>query len=78
MMYDKVTVIQFTNLRELEAFVKAAGDCEFEIDARYNRIIIDAKSLLGMIGLGLRRNIEVCYDGSNERFEKLVAKFAVA
>ncbi|MCM1106325.1 MAG: HPr family phosphocarrier protein [Blautia sp.] len=77
-MYDKVKVIRLTNLRELEAFVKAADDCDFDIDVKYNRVIIDAKSLLGMIGLGLRKDIEVCYGGNNEKFENLVDKFAVA
>lgn len=77
-MYDKIKVIQLTNLKELEAFVKAADDCDFDIDVKYNRVIIDAKSLLGMIGLGLRKELEVCYGGSNERFERLVDQFAVA
>lgn len=77
-MYDKVRVIRLTNLKELEAFVRAADDCDFAIDVKYYHTVIDAKSLLGMMGLGLRKDLEVCYGGSNERFEKLVAQLAVA
>lgn len=40
--------------------------------------MIDAKSLLGMIGLGVQKDLTVCYGGRNENFENLVAKFAVA
>lgn len=34
--------------------------------------------LLGMIGLGVKKNLQVCYGGKNENFENVVAKFAVA
>ena len=30
-------------------FVKEAGKCDFDINVFYNRIVIDAKSLLGVL-----------------------------
>ena len=39
---------------------------------------MDEESLLGMIGLGVKKNLQVCYGGKNENFENVVAKFAVA
>ena len=65
-------------MKDVKDFVRAAGDCDFDIDVKYNRTIIDAKSLLGMIGLGLQNDLQVCYGGKNENFENLVDKFSLA
>lgn len=77
-MYETVKVIRLSDMKDVKDFVRAAGDCDFEIDVKYNQTVIDAKSLLGMISLGLQKNLQVCYGGRNENFENLVDKFAVA
>jgi phosphotransferase system HPr-like phosphotransfer protein len=77
-MYETVRVIRLSDIDEVKDFVQAAGDCDFDIDVKYNRTLIDAKSLLGMIGVGMQKDIQVCYGGTNEHFENTVAKFAVA
>lgn len=77
-MYEKVKVIRLSDMDDVKSFVEAAGDCNFEIDVKYNQTLIDAKSLLGMIGLGLQKDLQVCYGGINENFENLIEKFAVA
>ena len=77
-MYETVKVIRLSDMKDVKDFVRAAGDCDFEIDVKYNQTVIDAKSLLVMIGLGLQKNLQVCYGGRNENFENLVDKFAVA
>jgi phosphotransferase system HPr-like phosphotransfer protein len=77
-MYETVKMIRLADIDEVKDFVQAAGNCDFEIDVRYNRTLIDAKSLLGMIGVGIQKDILVCYGGNNENFENMVAKFAVA
>lgn len=77
-MYDTVKVIRLSDMNEVRDFVRAAGECDFDIDVRYNQTVIDAKSLMGMIGLGIQKNLEVCYGGLNEKFENIVQKFAVA
>ena len=59
-MYETVKVIRLSDLKDVEDFVRAAGDCDFDIDVKYNRTLIDAKSLIGMIGLGLMKDIQVC------------------
>ena len=53
-------------------FVKEAGKCDFDIDVFYNRVIIDAKSLLGVLSLDLTRVLTVEYNGENEEFEELL------
>ena len=77
-MYETVKVIRLSDMKDVKYFVRAAGDCDFDIDVKYNRTIIDAKSLLGMIGLGLQNDLQVCYGGKNENFENLVDKFSLA
>jgi len=77
-MYETVKVIRLSQLQDIQDFVQAAENCDFDIDVKYNRTLIDAKSLLGMIGLGLQKDLVVCYGGRNEEFENMVAKFAVA
>ena len=77
-MYETVKVIRLSDMKDVKDFVRAAGDCDFDIDVKYNRTIIDAKSLLGMIGLGLQNDLQVCYGGKNENFENLDDKFSLA
>ena len=77
-MYETVKVIPLSDIKDVKDFVRAAGDCNFDIDVKYNRTIIDAKSLLGMIGLGLQNDLQVCYGGKNENFENVVDKFSLA
>ena len=77
-MYETVKVIRLSDMKDVKDFVRAAGDCDFDIDVKYNRTIIDAKSVLGMIGLGLQNDLQVCYGGKNENFENLVDKFSLA
>lgn len=56
-------------LEDAKEFVTAAGKCEFEIDVFYNRIVIDAKSILGVLSLDLTRILTVQYQGEDETFE---------
>ena len=53
-MYDTIKVIRLSDLKDVKDFVRAAEDCDFEIDVKYNSTMIDAKSLIGMIGLGVQ------------------------
>lgn len=77
-MYDKVMTIEFNELEEVHEFVNAASKCDFEIDIKYNRMFIDAKSILGVMAIGLRNRIKVCYGGKNERFQNVVDKLSIA
>ena len=43
--------VRFSNSEDVENFVNAAGQCDFEIDILYDHIYIDAKSFLGVLGL---------------------------
>lgn len=66
------------NVSDVSDFVKAAGKCDFDIDLKYNRILIDAKSILGVMSMDLNHVLTVkCY-GENKEFEDFLQKYAVA
>ena len=66
------------NMDDVHDFVKAATKCDFDIDVRYNRFLVDAKSILGVLSMDLTRELTVrCY-GESKRFNEVMAKFAVA
>ena len=44
-------VVRLSGTEEVEEFVKAASKCDFDIDIFYNRVIIDAKSILGILSM---------------------------
>ena len=50
-------------------FVKEASKCDSDIDVFYNRVVIDAKSILGVLSLDLTRVLTVQYSGENQEFE---------
>ena len=57
-------------------FVKAAAECSFNVDVCYNRFVVDGKSILGVLGLDLTRDLTVRYEGFDPEFEKTLLKFA--
>lgn len=63
---------------EINEFVNKACKCDFDIDISYNRYIVDAKSILGVMALDLRQQLTVCCNGYDEEFEKFLNKFALA
>lgn len=72
----KNTTIRLNSPEAVQEFVNAAGKCNFDIDAKYNRIIVDAKSFLGVLGLA-SNPISVYTHGEDVSFEKTLEKFAV-
>ena len=77
-MYDNKKVIKFNEVDEVKEFVNDASSCDFDIDVQCRRAVIDAKSMLGMLALGLNLDVTVCYGGENQNFEKMVKRLAVA
>lgn len=63
--------------KSVQEFVGAASKCSFDIDVFYNRIIIDAKSILGLLSLDLTQPLTVkCY-GEDDDFNRVLSKYAV-
>lgn len=70
--------IRLSDTDEIRDFVKAAENCDFEIDVCYNRAVIDAKSLLGMLYIGICKDLVVKYGEKDMKFENAIRKYAVA
>lgn len=70
--------IKLNEINDVKEFVQAAGSCDFDVDISYNRVIIDAKSMLGVLSLDLTRELTVKYGGNNMQFENVLSKYATA
>mgnify|MGYP003527101838 CR=1 FL=1 len=71
-MYNKETVIRLNTLDDVQEFVGAASKCDFDIDLKYRQILIDAKSLLGVIGIGTNNDFKVCYMGDDQASDNVL------
>ena len=47
--------IKLNAAEDVQEFVKAASKCDFDIDIYYNRFLIDAKSILGILSMDLTK-----------------------
>ncbi len=77
-MYDNKITICFDEFRDIEEFVNTASQCDFDIDVYAKHTAVDAKSLLGMLALGIAHKLTVCYGGHDKKFENLIAKYSIA
>ncbi len=65
-------------LDEVKDFVTVASKCDFDIDVCYNRYTVDAKSIVGVLGLDLTQPLTVSYNGYDPEFEKVINRLALA
>lgn len=63
---------------EVKDFVAVATRCDFDIDISYNRFVVDAKSIVGVLGLDLNQILTVSYNGYDQEFEDYMNHFALA
>ncbi len=70
--------IRLSQMKEVKEFVSVAGKCDFDIDVYYNRITIDAKSIMGVLSLDLSQVLTVKYGGKDAQLEDVLSKYAAA
>ena len=63
---------------EVKDFVSAATKCSYDVDISYNSFIVDAKSIIGVLGLNFNQVLTVFYNGYDEDFEKYLKNFSIA
>ena len=66
------------NVDDVSDFVRAAAECDFDVDVKYNRILVDAKSILGVMSMDLNHVLTVKGYGESPRFESFLQRYAVA
>ena len=70
--------IQLNAFSDVKDFVKAAEKCEYDVDVFYNRVVVDAKSILGVMSMDLTRPLTVKYHVEDQDcFEQTLNKFAM-
>ena len=70
--------IKLNATEEVQEFVNAATKCDFDIDIYYNRFLIDAKSILGILSMDLTKVLTVECHGESKEFDRTLKKFVVA
>ena len=69
--------ITFKNPNEILEFVNTVSKYEFDMDIKRGRVIVDAKSLLGIMHLGLNSEMELLMHSDDcEELQKKIAKYA--
>ena len=68
----------FLKTEDVNEFVKKATRCDFDIDISYNHFTVDAKSILGVLGLDLKQQLTVTCHGFDEDFEQNLGKISPA
>ena len=75
MLEKKIQLKAFSDVKE---FVKAAEKCEYDVDVFYNRVVVDAKYILGVMSMDLTRPLTVKYHVEDQDcFEQTLNKFAM-
>lgn len=69
--------VTFKNPDEILEFVNTVSKYEFDMDIRRGRVIVDAKSLLGIMHLGLNSEMELrLHSDDCEELQRKIAKYA--
>ena len=69
--------ITFKHPEEIREFVNTVSKYEFDMDMKKGRVVVDAKSLLGIMHLGLNSVMELkMYSDDCEELQKKIAKYA--
>ena len=70
--------IKLNETADVREFVKAAEKCDVDVDICCGSAMVDAKSILGIISLGLAKILTVQCHGDSSDFVREISRFAVA
>ena len=71
--------IRLENTKDAEEFVNAASQCGGDVDLHSGVVYIDGKSLLGVMAMGIKREMDVhVSEHVYASFKNEVEKFVVA
>lgn len=72
-MKETNKMIRINDVEEAKKLVSAAMKCPFDSDIiAKGKFSIDAKSILGVLSLGVEEPLELKYDGFDENFEAVI------
>ncbi|MBQ3593136.1 MAG: HPr family phosphocarrier protein [Clostridia bacterium] len=69
----KTTTIKLTSIMDVKEFVNIVTRCNYDVDIVSGRYVVDAKSIMGLFGLDLSKELTVQAhtDDADELFEEL-------
>ena len=71
--------IRLESTQDAEEFVKEATKCGGDVDLHSGVVYIDGKSLLGVLAMGIKRDLNVYVsERDDDSFKNAVEKFVVA
>lgn len=70
--------IMLNNADDAHEFVNAATQCDSDIDLHSGVVYIDGKSLLGVLAMGVKREMSVHISEADTSFANAIQKFVVA
>lgn len=59
----KSVEVKFTSINQIVQFVNIVEHYDSDMDLRHGRIVVDAKSLLGVLSLGIEKKIRTSSAG---------------
>ena len=68
--------IKLLSIADAKAFVVEAMKCDFDVDVFYDRVVIDGKSILGVLSLDLTKILNVRLHGESAEFEEYLETIA--
>ncbi len=68
--------IKVSRVEDAKTLVSTASRCSFDVDVYYNRMVVDAKSILGVMSLDLSQPWTVQYSGVDTTLEDVLDRFA--
>ena len=74
----KTVQISLNSIDKVKSFVNAITQFDYDFDLISGRYVIDAKSILGVMGFGMQKRLIVTYGGEDVGFEDVLRKYAVA
>ena len=74
----KTLMIRLNGVDDIRAFVNAVATCEYDLDLKNGRYVVDAKSIMGIFSLDLSSPLELVIYGEHEdEVVKRIEKFLV-
>ncbi len=69
----KTTTIMLSSIMDVKEFVNIVSRCNYDVDIVSGRYVVDAKSIMGLFGLDLSKELTVQAhtDNADELFEAL-------
>lgn len=75
----KIMRVKLNTLNDANSFVKAIDKYDYDVDAVCGRYVIDAKSIMGLLSLGIPKSIDVIIHTNNKNvindFENYIASW---